>query len=478
MDKRLRLACRGAACIFLLALLLTACEIPTRPTEICDWLDMPVIEYGSPANFSIIDDLRPTFTWTIDPASTCVPAQYNIQVWSALNYLPGASAGYLILAGTSTIEQFHWPADGPALLPGHSYYVYINQAGTRDGELVQTGGVFGYFSTGPICSASAPLSAPRLHWPPDGWRVDPTSAMYFEWDSSMTCWPDHNFSFEISKSEAFIDPILEFGDYPLEAVWLYSFMGIPWENCTRYYWRVRPNMLGVEDEPFSETWSFVTQPGDSFCPPDLIGPLIPPETVLPPSVRLLMDTPCRSGLTQEAQVLDLLAEGSEHPVQGRNQAGDAWLVDDSNIARSCWVQAEKVELIGDASLVEVIDPEPPTLPTALVRQTANCRAGPTLEYPVLDILTAGTQLLIQGQNRAGDSWLVEDSNIHGNCWVYGGWVDVLGDTSLVMIINPDPPTTPTPKPTSLSCRDYSDEPSCTKAGCTWDHNYQPKAICK
>jgi hypothetical protein len=361
MIKRLCLWIGGIACLLLLTALLASCEISTRPTETCDWLNMPTFELVSPARYSVIDNLRPTITWMIDPASTCVPAEYRIQVWSAMNYPPGASAGYFILAGTSTTEQFVWPSDAADLLPGHSYYVYINAYGLRDGEVFETGGIFGYFSTGPLCAESARLSAPNLRWPPDNWRVDATVGMDFEWGSSMTCWPDEDYFIEVSKYTDFRDPIIHDSGLPLEHMWLYPFMDIPWENCTRYYWRVRPDMAGTDSEPFSETRSFVIQPGDLFCPPDLGGPPIPVPVVRIPMARLTASANCRSGPTTEYQLLSVLPADGEYEIQGTNRAGDSWMVYDPSIAKACWVFGDLVEVVGDTGLVMVIDPEPPML---------------------------------------------------------------------------------------------------------------------
>ncbi len=374
MVERIGLTRVGVVIFLLLTVLLTACEIPTRPTEICDWLNMPNFEFVSPASFSVIDDLRPTITWAIDPASTCVPSEYRIQVWSSMNYPPGASAGYFLLGGTATNEQFEWPSDAPDLLPGHSYYVYVNEVGLRDGELYEGGGIFGYFSTGPLCSDSDTLSAPSLRWPPDNWRLDPNASMDFEWGNDMTCWPDDHYTIEISKFHDFRDPIIENADLPLEHMWLYSFMNIGWENCTTYFWHVKANMAGSESEPWSETRSFITQPGDLFCPPDLGYPEIPPELFVPPSVRLLVEANCRSGPTMDYPVVRVLHQGEEYPLVGRSQDGLTWvigLVDiDDDITwtpeeireNGCWVNGELGEVLGDVSLVQLMDPDPPHSP--------------------------------------------------------------------------------------------------------------------
>ncbi len=471
------------ACLIPGTLWLSACEIQTRPTRVCEWGEVPAIHIVSPADYSIITDMTPTITWTYGE-SDCVPVEYKVDIWSAMNYPVGASAGYFLLSDTPSVEHFDWPAGAAPLQPGQSYYVYVTAMTYREGELTASTNTFGYFSTGPLCSASDSLGAPALRWPPDSWKLDPNAGMDFEWGSSMTCWPDNDYFIEISKFVDFRSTIVRAADLPLEHFWLYPFMGISWENCTRYYWHVRPNILGREAELFSETRSFLTQPGDTVCPPDLGGILIPPEVTSPPSVRLKADANCRSGPTVDYLVMDILLAGAELPIQGQNRAGDAWLVENANIGKNCWVPNELVEVIGDVSLIEIIDPDPPNIPPmAMIQVNANCRSGPTADYQVLDILLGGAELPIQGQNRAGDSWLVEDAAIGKDCWVYGDWVDVIGDINLVMIINPDPPDLILPTATAetaFNCAQFNTNPvACDgNQACKWDSNVPPNGVCK
>ena len=145
---------------------------------------------------------------------------------------------------------------------------------------------------------------------------------------------------------------------------------IPIDNCTRYYWRAKANFPEVDDEPYSEPWSFVTHIPGTLCPAGPLVPGIPPESIIP-IARLLENANCRSGPTTEYQIMDILPDGTELPIQGQNRAGDSWLVKDPTIGRNCWVSGSMVEVIGDTSLVEIIDPDPPTTPTSPPPQV-NC----------------------------------------------------------------------------------------------------------
>ncbi len=106
----------------------------------------------------------------------------------------------------------------------------------------------------------------------------------------------------------------------------------------------------------------------------------PTETLIP-IARLVENANCRSGPTIKYQIMDILTDGTELPIQGRNRAGDSWLVEDLTIGKNCWVSGSMVEVIGDTSLVEIINPDPPGAPPfARLLENANCRSGPTTEY--------------------------------------------------------------------------------------------------
>ena len=173
----------GAVCLLALAVGSAGCEIPTGELPTCVWGDpMPAYEMVSPADWSTIDDLTPTLTWRLRGEASCLPAEYKVQIQSAMLYPLGASAGYLVFSGRSTTQSLVWPDDADPLLPGHTYYVYIINMVDHDGELAPAGETgFGYFNTGPLCGAADRLSAPSLRWPPNGWTVDPSTTITLEW---------------------------------------------------------------------------------------------------------------------------------------------------------------------------------------------------------------------------------------------------------------------------------------------------------
>ncbi len=358
-----------AGCLIAGLLILSACEMPTSTPAACEVGEAPYITVTNPALMSVIDDLTPTISWTIREGD-CVPAQYKVEIWSAMTYPHGASAGYFLLSARSAGMSMRWPADAAPLAPGHTYYVYIKPMVFTGDEMVESGGTMGYFSTGPLCEVSDVIRAPTLRWPPDNWRLDPSGSMDFEWNSHMSCWPDHDFTIEFSTRADFSDIFLSMPDWPMEHLWLYSFMDLGWEECTRYFWHVKANMLAMDDEPFSDTRSFVAQPGDILCPLET-GPVITP---IPPMAILREAANCRSGPTTEYPTLDILPSGAELPIMARNRAGDSWLVADANIGDTCWVYGNLVEVVGDTGEIEIIDPQPPggALPTETPITPFNC----------------------------------------------------------------------------------------------------------
>jgi hypothetical protein len=112
----------------------------------------------------------------------------------------------------------------------------------------------------------------------------------------------------------------------------------------------------------------------------------------------------------------------------------------------------------------------------------NCRSGPSVDYPILSILPLGGQYEIRGRNQQGDAWLVFDPLIRTTCWVAADLVEVSGNISEVMIIDPQPPGLPptTDQPTVVDCSQWSgDQQACiANDACTWQPNLYPESPCR
>jgi hypothetical protein len=128
-----------------------------------------------------------------------------------------------------------------------------------------------------------------------------------------------------------------------------------------------------------------------------------------------------------------------------------------------------------------IPPSESAPPMARVLEPANCRSGPSMDYQLLSILPAGNEYEIQARNTPGDSWMVFDPSINNTCWVADDLVEVVGDTGLVMVIDPDPPMLlmPTGTPASVDCSQWSTNQNACVANptCTWQPNLHPSSPC-
>jgi uncharacterized protein YgiM (DUF1202 family) len=104
-------------------------------------------------------------------------------------------------------------------------------------------------------------------------------------------------------------------------------------------------------------------------------------------------------------------------------------------------------------------------PVLTVREATNCRTGPGTNYDIAFTYPAGTKLQIVGRYEAEDFWQVRsDKSSTGTCWMWGGSVDVTGNSQTVSAVPPPPTVTSTsgnpsggtpPEAPSLQKWDYS-----------------------
>ncbi len=84
----------------------------------------------------------------------------------------------------------------------------------------------------------------------------------------------------------------------------------------------------------------------------------------------------------------------------------------------------------------------PSVPLAALTQNTNCRSGPLAVYDLIRTFLTGEMAQITGKDAAGDYWYVTDPGQPGkDCWLWGRYVTVSGDTSNVPVFTPPP--TPT-----------------------------------
>jgi uncharacterized protein YraI len=300
------------------------------------------------------------------------------------------------------------------------------------------------FFTGPYCSEAdrASYSPAVLLRPFDGEIIrstihleDPGGSydnpiLVFEWDDPTACLPTEGYGVEISRDPTFRRADLSPGSIPghhggnqhTSAMWFWA-PGTEWHDCERYYWRVLTGWPwtstgGTPDPPYSRVYAVSETWSFVLNTSGMICPL--------DGLRIITPFPA----------ITLPPEG----VPG------------------------------------------PGTPMADVKQPANCRSGPGMDYVVLDLIAQGTSLLINGRNQASTWWQVLDANIQRSCWLALNVADVSGETSGVPVIAVAPPAaTDTPVPVGpgpVNCAQYTSNTCPQHAdACRWDPKAAPGGKC-
>ncbi len=86
-------------------------------------------------------------------------------------------------------------------------------------------------------------------------------------------------------------------------------------------------------------------------------------------------------------------------------------------------------------------------PMIIVSVNTNCRTGPGKIYDMLGALLVGETAKVLGKADSGDYWVIENHDAAGNCWLWGEYATVTGDTSTLPVLTPPPSPTPSSTPT-------------------------------
>jgi hypothetical protein len=89
-------------------------------------------------------------------------------------------------------------------------------------------------------------------------------------------------------------------------------------------------------------------------------------------------------------------------------------------------------------------------PMVSVSYRTNCRKGPGVQYEYIGALLVGEQAEVVGVSWNGRYWVIKNPSQPGECWLWGGYANVTGDTSGLPRLFPPPRPTPTPTPTPIS----------------------------
>jgi hypothetical protein len=77
-------------------------------------------------------------------------------------------------------------------------------------------------------------------------------------------------------------------------------------------------------------------------------------------------------------------------------------------------------------------------PMVSVSVNTNCRIGPGLQYEYIGALLVGEQAEVVGVSWNGQFWVIKNPSQEGECWLWGGYARVIGDTSKLPRIFPPP----------------------------------------
>jgi hypothetical protein len=345
-------------------MVLGSCHVPGSVP--CEESELTWVEDQDPAG-EVVDSLTPVLTWSY-PDPTCRPGLYRIRIFDDDLVGDRSHPPTPIHEVETTVTSYRVPAS-VGLQPANTYTWGVT-AMTADGR--GGGASVVAFSVGPLCGDLASLEAPIPLYPPNGQQVQYVGTIHLVWDNPMTCWPDRNFYLQISTAADFTEMVFTGNVGPYEHTMI-PYETDTFEDCRLYYWRVRAEPAGGGWGPFSETWSFIPRRTEAICPLTFGITPIPPEWHIP-WLTLLEDAACWSGPSMEYLILDYLTPGQELEIQGRDQGGGWWYVDDPAIHKACWVFGEHVQANGDLSQVPIqqAPPAPTRTPTIPPPASVNC----------------------------------------------------------------------------------------------------------
>ena len=90
----------------------------------------------------------------------------------------------------------------------------------------------------------------------------------------------------------------------------------------------------------------------------------------------------------------------------------------------------------------------PSVPMVSVSVNTNCRTGPGKVYDYIGALTVGEKAEVVGKHTSSNYWIIKNPNANGNCWLWGYYATVAGNTANLQeyIVPPTPTPTLTPTP--------------------------------
>lgn len=89
----------------------------------------------------------------------------------------------------------------------------------------------------------------------------------------------------------------------------------------------------------------------------------------------------------------------------------------------------------------------PEKPMVTVNRSTNCRTGPDTVYDIVGVLMVGVQAEVVGTFPDWNYWIIKNPDKAGECWLWGEYATVVGETATLPRYTPPPTPTPTFTPT-------------------------------
>jgi len=183
-----------------------------------------------------------------------------------------------------------------------------------------------------------------------------------------------------------------------------------------------------------------------------LTPTITPSSK-PITVSVSIGTNCRTGPGKVYDRIGELKVGEKAEVVGKKTSYNYWVIKNPDAAGNCWLWGKYATVTGDTSKLKEYSVLPTPTPTGQISAApiirvsvgTNCRTGPGKIYDYIGELREGESAEVVGKNTLNDYWIIKNPDASGNCWLWGYYATIVGDTSGVPeIAVPPTPTGTTP----------------------------------
>ena len=194
-----------------------------------------------------------------------------------------------------------------------------------------------------------------------------------------------------------------------------------------------------------ECWlwgEYATVTGDTSKLKEYPVPALPPSAASPTpasasgiTASVSVETNCRKGPGRVYDQVSVLKVGQIAEVVGKKEFYNYWIINNPAGEGACWLWGEYATVTGDTSKLKEY-PVPalpavttPAAPSVSVSVGTNCRTGPGKIYEIIGGLSVGESAEVIGKKTSLNYWVINNPDAAGNCWLWGYYATVAGDTS-------------------------------------------------